>query len=123
MDPLMAFLAVMSIFGQIAERENPKNNRTTQTTETPPWTPRDPGYAMLSPAMLGILSEGWGQMGGAGMPGGAGPGMSFTGDILEHLKKAWPKIMEEQGKPKAPGPEEHWKQFTRGRNQPPPKGK
>ena len=77
-----------------------KPKTATQTTTTPPAGPMDPGYGLLSPMLMGILSEGWGRMGGAGMPGGGAPGGDFSADIMKYLRESWPDIMSEARKPK-----------------------
>ena len=89
--------------GSLAGSLFSKPKTATHATTTPPATPMDPGYGLLSPMLMGILSEGWGRMGGAGMPGGGAPGGDFSADILKYLRESWPDIMSEAQDPRRPG--------------------
>lgn len=57
------------------------NYQTTTTTDDPRF--RDPGLGLLSPLLLGELTQNYDQFKGFGMPGGGGS--SFIGDNLQGL--------------------------------------
>jgi hypothetical protein len=72
-------------------------NKTTQTTETPAPTPFDPGYSMLSPALMSMLAQNVNRLSGAGFPGGKGIGGDMMNDIIGQVSQAWPDIIEGYG--------------------------
>ncbi len=74
-----------------------QDNTTTQTTETPPQTPFDPAYSMLSPALMSLLAQNVNRLSGAGFPGGKGIGGDLMSDIIAQVSQAWPDIIAGYG--------------------------
>jgi len=72
---------------------------TTQTTTTPAWQPRDPGYSILSPYLLSMLTQNMGRLSGAGFPGGKGIGGDMTTQLIDLISSSWPDIMASYTKP------------------------
>jgi len=75
---------------------------TTQTTVTPPWQPKDPGYNIMSPYLMSMLTQNMGRLSGAGYPGGKGIGGDMTSQLIDMLSKSWPDILGNASKPAAP---------------------
>jgi hypothetical protein len=77
-----------------------KKNEQTQTTVSPPWQPRDPGYNVLSPYLLSMLTQNLGRLSGAGYPGGVGIGGDMTSQLIDMVNQSWPDIMKNAATPK-----------------------
>lgn len=79
---IVASLLPVLFGGSAADRS------TTQKTVTPPWTPKDPGYAMLSPAMLNLFTQNAKRYGNFGWAKGQGLDTGFLDSILDSLNKS-----------------------------------
>ncbi len=91
-----------SLFGGDKNKQQPTDTTTqdtTQTTVTPPWQPRDPGYNVLSPYLLSMLTQNMGRLSGAGYPGGKGIGGDMTKQLIDMIGKSWPDILGNASKP------------------------
>jgi hypothetical protein len=104
---IMALLGTLlpALFpGSKEDRSTTSTGNTTGTTSTtiPAWKPKDPGYAMLSPALLSILSQNYGRLSGAGFPGGAGIGNDWISGIVDTLKNAQGDIFKGYNDPATP---------------------
>lgn len=97
---LVGSLLPMLFGGSSADRSTTSTGTTSTTT--PAWKPKDPGYAMLSPALLSILMQNYGRLSGAGYPGGKSIGGDWTSGIVDTLKNAQGDIFNAYNAPAAP---------------------
>jgi hypothetical protein len=90
-----AAMLVMMGLGLLGGKNNNKQTQeSTQTTVTPPWTPKDPMYNIMSPYLTSMLAQNMGRLSGAGYPGGVGIGGDMTGDLINMISQSWPDIMK-----------------------------
>jgi len=94
-DDILLALAMAGI--QYATRPKGSQAATTQETTTPPFTPKDPGYSLLSPALLSMMLQNYGRLSGAGYPGGQGIGQDWTSSILDALGQSKESIFGNVG--------------------------
>ena len=97
-DDILLALAMAGI--QYATRPKGSQAATTQETTTPPFTPKDPGYSLLSPALLSMMLQNYGRLSGAGYPGGQGIGGDWISSILDTLGQSKESIFGNASSPK-----------------------
>jgi hypothetical protein len=100
--PALISLIPMLFGGKKDEQTQDTTQDTTQTTVTPPWQPKDPGYNIMSPYLMSMLTQNMGRLSGAGFPGGKGIGGDMTQSIIDLISKSWPDIMGNAGKTAMP---------------------
>jgi hypothetical protein len=100
--PALISLIPMLFGGKKDEQTQDTTQDTTQTTVTPPWQPKDPGYNIMSPYLMSMLTQNMGRLSGAGFPGGKGIGGDMTQSIIDLIGKSWPDIMGNAGKTATP---------------------